>query len=56
MKTRSLILFLLIAAIIVTSAWGVFCGVSLGAERFAPMEVLQGGADLQGEASIFLQL
>ena len=56
MKTRSLILFLLIAAIIMTSAWGVFCGVSLGAERFAPMEVLQGGADLQGEASIFLQL
>ena len=56
MKTRSLIVLLLVAAIILTSAWGVFCGVSLGAERFAPMEVLQLGAEVQGETSILLNL
>ncbi len=56
MKIRSLILFLLITVIILTSAWGVFCGVSLGVNRFAPMEVLQLGADWKGETSIFLDV
>ena len=56
MKTRSLIVLLLIAVIILTSAWGVFCGIPVGAERFAPMEVLQLGAEVKGETSILLDL
>ena len=56
MKTRSLIVLLLMAVIILTSAWGVFCGIPVGAERFAPMEVLQLGAEVKGETSILLDL
>lgn len=54
MKLRSMIVFVLIAAVILVGAWGVFCGAPMGVETFAPMEVMQRGADLEGEAAIFL--
>lgn len=54
MKLRSMIVFVLIAAVILVGAWGVFCGAPVGVETFAPMKVMQRGADLEGEAAIFL--